>query len=748
MKSSKLTPALFCRSCCSFCYFLITEQGNMTLEPHIFEMASISYSALFESQQNQSIVAIGMAGSGKTDTLQYVLFNLVNISLGHEAAIMNNNCTTTTNEVPLAMYMLDADPLFEAFGNCVTSSNDNSSRFARMTEMLFDPVTRVLEGVVFTTYLLDSSRIVRTKNPNDERAFHIFYALLASSPEFRQNLWPGAQHLDATCFRYLGTTFVNEVNGQLDEYRFSTIVEKMDTFLIDNVEKRDVWMSLCIILQLGNIVLSEESCDDSIRSIGTSAMDDVDVLGELMGVPGHELTELMTTKAYTVGKHRRVVKLVKGEIMENRDLFAKTLYTIVFDWLVERMNEIICPLEEDRSQDFLCIRLLDYFGCANFESNHFEQMCANYACEKYQQQFHTGYLSKLVKTYRENNFHVPHHLQLYDNHNVVQLFEKGPGLKTLLIHECKQKTGSDSSFVLKVRTIHRRSRVLIQSADSSYNRRCTTAMFGIRHSVENVIYNSHGFLSANRNKLSRQWITIGLRSKNGIIRTGFENIETKVTVGSITENEFVSNFSHDLGSLMKDLEASQVRTVVCIRPNALRLHDQFDQVSVLKQLRSAGIVQKLAMDAEIGSLEALSLVEFWNQFQCLAMFMPPELEVAKERVEFFLRHIFPDPNMFTIGESQVFLSRNALTNLEQQVNEKKTYNAVLIQSMYRTHQMKAMYETNRKAVVTLQAAIRRWFCIMDFVKRKRMYDEDEAMRRVRELNVLTRRKSAVCIQTV
>ena len=120
MKSSKLTPALFCRSCCSFCYFLITEQGNMTLEPHIFEMASISYSALFESQQNQSIVAIGMAGSGKTDTLQYVLFNLVNISLGHEAAIMNNNCTTTTNEVPLAMYMLDADPLFEAFGNCLT----------------------------------------------------------------------------------------------------------------------------------------------------------------------------------------------------------------------------------------------------------------------------------------------------------------------------------------------------------------------------------------------------------------------------------------------------------------------------------------------------------------------------------------------------------------------------------------------------------------------------------------------------
>jgi len=87
-------------------------------------------------------------------------------------------------------------PILQAFGNAKTVRNDNSSRFGKFINILFD-VRFAMCGAAMTTYLLEKSRVVGQvkvadntcfrhliptlfKNRN-ERNYHIFYQLCSAA---------------------------------------------------------------------------------------------------------------------------------------------------------------------------------------------------------------------------------------------------------------------------------------------------------------------------------------------------------------------------------------------------------------------------------------------------------------------------------------------------------------------------------------------------------------------------------------
>lgn len=98
--------------------------------------------------------------------------------------------------------------VLEAVGNAKTRRNNNSSRFGKYINLLFDIDTNIV-GAEMRTFLLEKSRVTNTDASN-ERSYHVLYQLLASAP---------LQGKVPEDFRYLslsGCTTVPNVDDAVD----------------------------------------------------------------------------------------------------------------------------------------------------------------------------------------------------------------------------------------------------------------------------------------------------------------------------------------------------------------------------------------------------------------------------------------------------------------------------------------------------------------------------------------------------
>ena len=69
--------------------------------------------------------------------------------------------------------------MLEAFGNAMTQSNANSSRFGNRISIRYDQFGKI-NSTNLTTFLLEKSRLTSCSGGKN-RNFHIFYQLMASA---------------------------------------------------------------------------------------------------------------------------------------------------------------------------------------------------------------------------------------------------------------------------------------------------------------------------------------------------------------------------------------------------------------------------------------------------------------------------------------------------------------------------------------------------------------------------------------
>merc|ERR1719337_439299 len=129
------------------------------------------------------------------------------------------------------------------------------------------------------------------------------------------------------------------------------------------------------------------------------------------------------------------VEYTKQQAEMVRDAVIKSIYTLVFDWVVEKVNAFISGGEEKRKLPY--VGLLDIFGFENFKFNSFEQLCINFCNEKLQQFF----LTCVFKA--EEEMHIKEgvpwkDIEFADNQPAIELLEKPPqGILRLLDSQCK-----------------------------------------------------------------------------------------------------------------------------------------------------------------------------------------------------------------------------------------------------------------------------------------------------------------------
>ena len=136
------------------------------------------------------------------------------------------------------------------------------------------------------------------------------------------------------------------------------------------------------------------------------------------------------------------------EAILSRDAVSRALYTRLFDWLLERINEVLSAhVSGSSSSSVGCIGLLDIFGFEILEENGFEQLCINYANEKLQRYFNDQMLSSEQEEYAAEEVEWVR-VDYEDNLSVLELLEGKPeGILPILDDQCLFATATDSSFL-------------------------------------------------------------------------------------------------------------------------------------------------------------------------------------------------------------------------------------------------------------------------------------------------------------
>ena len=172
------------------------RRSRLDVPPHVFAIAEAAFRAMTDEEESQCVIISGESGAGKTEASKHIQTYFALCSAG-----------TGSSEVErVKKVFLESNPLLEAFGNAKTLRNNNSSRFGKYFELLFDKFGTPKGGVV-TNYLLEKSRTV--KPGAGERNFHIFYQLVAgAAPDERRalSLAGAAEHYPslATCTTVAG----------------------------------------------------------------------------------------------------------------------------------------------------------------------------------------------------------------------------------------------------------------------------------------------------------------------------------------------------------------------------------------------------------------------------------------------------------------------------------------------------------------------------------------------------------------
>lgn len=323
-----------------------------------------AFSRLRKNNKNQSIIVGGESGAGKTECTKILLQYL--------AAVAGE---TKKNKFQFNVedQILQANVLLEAFGNAKTVRNNNSSRYGKFIQIVFDSHFKI-SGSFVTNYLLEKSRIVFQES--NERNYHIFFYLCASNHTFYQetySLKPASQ------FKYLAKSGCLTIEGVDDLGAWKEVVQSFQVLGIKEEEQKMIFRILAAILHLGNIQFVAPSGKSKIEDTTS-----LKIVASLLGCQEKDLHTALCERTISARQKHSIymVSLDLPEAEMSRDALSKHLYSALFDRLVEMINQKLQNKQINISQSNV-IGILDIFGFEVFDINSFEQLCENFFFETF-----------------------------------------------------------------------------------------------------------------------------------------------------------------------------------------------------------------------------------------------------------------------------------------------------------------------------------------------------------------------------
>ncbi|CAP73132.1 uncharacterized protein PODANS_2_5470 [Podospora anserina S mat+] len=682
-----------------------------TQAPHLFAIAEEAFMDMLRDNKNQTIVVSGESGAGKTVSAKYIMRYFAtrhpSDSPGSRAK-KGPEAMSKTEEAILA-----TNPIMEAFGNAKTTRNDNSSRFGKYIEIMFDKETNII-GAKIRTYLLERSRLVF--QPLKERNYHIFYQLVAGvTDKERQEL--GLLPIEQ--FDYLNQGNTPTIDGVDDKAEFKATKQSLTTIGVSEGEQAEIFKLLAGLLHLGNVKIGASRTESVLAATEPSLVKAC----EILGIDAPEFAKWIVKKQLVTRGEKITSNLSQAQAIVVRDSVAKFIYSSLFDWLVEIINRSLAT-EEVLSRVKSFIGVLDIYGFEHFAKNSFEQFCINYANEKLQQEFNQHVFKLEQEEYLREKIDWTF-IDFADNQPCIDLIEGKLGILSLLDEESRLPMGSDEQFVTKLHHNY--------AADKHkfYKKpRFGKSSFTVCHYAIDVTYESDGFIEKNRDTVPDEHMAVLRASTNAFLgqvldaasavrekdlaqassnavkpaagrRIGVA-VNRKPTLGGI--------FKSSLIELMTTINSTDVHYIRCIKPNEAKEAWKFEGPMVLSQLRACGVLETVRISCA-GYPTRWTYEEFALRYYMLVPSQQWTSEIRQMADAILTKalganKVAPGMDKYQMGLTKIFFRAGMLAFLENLRTTRLNDCAILIQKNLKAKYYRKKYLAARGAIVSFQALFR------------------------------------------
>ncbi|GMF54855.1 unnamed protein product [Phytophthora fragariaefolia] len=707
------------------------EADKSALAPHVYSVADQAFRTMLvprasDKKTDQTILVSGESGAGKTETTKLIMNYLAYVSTKRtRRPIRASNCDQTT----IHDRVLESNPILEAFGNARTTRNNNSSRFGKFIKLGFTSSGEML-GASISTYLLERVRLV--SQGKGERNYHVFYEMCGgSSPAERKEL----ALLNLHEYAYLNQSECYErLDGVDDAESYLVTRRAMSSIGMSADEQLNVMKIVSAVLHLGNVSFTTATRNGGKDDASVVDMDEcgdnISAICALLGVEEDVLRSTLCTKQIKAGAEFITTRLPVAQALSTRDSVVKTLYSNLFNWLVDRINRSIEYKEEAGGTQF--IGVVDIFGFEIFEQNRLEQLCINYANEKLQQLF-----GRFVFRMEQDQYvaeEIPWKFVDYPNNDVcVALVEKRHmGIFSLLDEQCLIPRGNDEKLANKYYE-------LLAGKHESFSvskLQRAKGQFVIHHYAGDVCYMTDGFCDKNKDHMHTEAVDLLRTSKFSFVRACFENSVNTASPrggraesrgsdsnrrrsgGGIMSSTVVAQFKSQLSSLLDVLNATEPHFIRCIKPNDQASSTQFDRRRLLEQLRCSGVLEAVKISRS-GYPVRFSHDVFIKTYSCILSQVPnaqgqAEKEVASQMAEKLVKILEVNTDSkhppFQVGKTKVFCILEAHQALEA-ARSKALYKSVITLQRYCLgYSVRSRYQRKRRSSIRIQAIWRCWSC--------------------------------------
>ncbi|KAG4997597.1 hypothetical protein JHK85_029036 [Glycine max] len=507
-------------------------------------------------------------------------------------------------------------------------------------------------------------------------------------------------------FHYLNQSKCYELADVSDAREYLATRRAMDIVGISQKDQEAIFRVVASILHIGNIEFTKGKDIDSSVPKDDKSKFHLKTTAELLMCDADALEDALCKRVMITPEEVIKRSLDPQSAAISRDGLAKTLYSRLFDWLVDKINSSIGQDPNSKS----LIGVLDIYGFESFKSNSLScsavlsnfalisqmRSCSNISIR---QSLRTNYALQHVFKMEQEEYTKEQinwsYIEFVDNQDVLDLIEKKPGgIIALLDEACMFPKSTHETFANKLYQTFKNHKRFIKPKLSRTD-------FTIAHYAGEVLYQSDQFLDKNKDYVVPEHQDLLSASKCYFVSGLFPPLPEETSKSS-KFSSIGSRFKLQLQSLMETLNSTEPHYIRCVKPNNQLKPAIFENVNIMQQLRCGGVLEAIRISCA-GYPTRRAFFEFINRFGILAT----EAMEANCDEKAGCQKILEKMGLhgYQIGKTKVFLRAGQMAELDARRAQVLGNAAKVIQRCVRTHQARKHYLALRKKSIYVQS---RW----------------------------------------